>query len=98
MASLELQYRAIVFLVEKGQSAGTASILPSKFCFLTTSEFSHGLQSGIGTYTIPQIANPLMSKVRKTLDSMVAFHLDAHVMGKRVLRSLNLILMPEGIR
>ncbi|KAG6329587.1 hypothetical protein ID866_9501, partial [Astraeus odoratus] len=38
-------------------------------------------KAGIGTYTIPQIATPFMSKVRKTIDMMVGKHLDAHVMG-----------------
>ncbi|KAJ8522566.1 hypothetical protein ONZ45_g886 [Pleurotus djamor] len=37
-------------------------------------------QSGIGTYLSPQVATPVMSKVQKTLDTMVAWNLDAHVM------------------
>jgi len=38
-------------------------------------------QAGIGTYTIPQIAKPMMAKFHKVLDSMVGVHLNAHVMG-----------------
>jgi uncharacterized protein (DUF2235 family) len=38
-------------------------------------------QAGIGTYTIPQIAKPMMAKFHKALDSMVGVHLNAHVMG-----------------
>lgn len=38
-------------------------------------------QAGIGTYTIPQIATPLYSKLSKTWDLMVATSLDHHVMG-----------------
>ncbi|KAK7062837.1 hypothetical protein VNI00_000332 [Paramarasmius palmivorus] len=38
-------------------------------------------QARIGTYTSPQVATPLMSKAVRTLDEMVALHLDAHVMG-----------------
>lgn len=38
-------------------------------------------QAGIGTYTIPQIAKPMMAKLHKLMDSMVGVHLDAHVMG-----------------
>ncbi|KAK0477484.1 hypothetical protein EDD18DRAFT_1378198 [Armillaria luteobubalina] len=38
-------------------------------------------QSGIGTYTSPQIATPFMSKIYKTVDVMIAWDLDAHVMG-----------------
>ncbi|KAF9528165.1 hypothetical protein CPB83DRAFT_855015 [Crepidotus variabilis] len=38
-------------------------------------------QAGIGTYTIPQIAKPMMAKFHKVLDSMVGMHLNAHVMG-----------------
>uniref|UniRef100_D8QL12 T6SS Phospholipase effector Tle1-like catalytic domain-containing protein n=1 Tax=Schizophyllum commune (strain H4-8 / FGSC 9210) TaxID=578458 RepID=D8QL12_SCHCM len=38
-------------------------------------------QSGIGTYNIPQIAKPMMAKFKRLLDSMVAVHLNAHVMG-----------------
>ncbi|KAJ3836743.1 hypothetical protein EV361DRAFT_951281 [Lentinula raphanica] len=37
-------------------------------------------QSGIGTYTIPQIAQPWMAKLHRVADMMVGFHLDAHVM------------------
>ena len=39
------------------------------------------IQAGIGTYTIPQIAKPMMAKFHKALDSMVGVHLNAHVMG-----------------
>ncbi|TFK33598.1 hypothetical protein BDQ12DRAFT_690919 [Crucibulum laeve] len=38
-------------------------------------------QAGIGTYTSPKVATPLMSKMSKTLDVMVAWNLDAHVMN-----------------
>ncbi|KAF8522477.1 hypothetical protein BU17DRAFT_44706 [Hysterangium stoloniferum] len=37
-------------------------------------------QAGIGTYTVPEIATPLMAKISKTLDMMIAWNLDAHVM------------------
>ena len=40
------------------------------------------LQAGIGTYTIPQVATPMMAKVEKTLDEMIAWNLNAHVMGR----------------
>jgi hypothetical protein len=39
------------------------------------------LQAGIGTYTIPEIATPLVAKWKKTIDMVIANHLDAHVMG-----------------
>ncbi|KAH9837370.1 uncharacterized protein C8Q71DRAFT_598878 [Rhodofomes roseus] len=38
-------------------------------------------QSGIGTYTIPEIATPLYAGISKTLDEMIAWNLNAHVMG-----------------
>ncbi|KAM6490034.1 Uncharacterized alpha/beta hydrolase domain (DUF2235) domain containing protein [Amanita muscaria] len=38
-------------------------------------------QAGIGTYTSPAIATPLISKLSKALDEMFAWNLDAHVMG-----------------
>ncbi|KAF9258241.1 hypothetical protein L218DRAFT_877561 [Marasmius fiardii PR-910] len=38
-------------------------------------------QAGIGTYSIPQIAKPIMAKFKRVLDMMVGVHLDAHVMG-----------------
>ncbi|KAI5116432.1 hypothetical protein M0805_000211 [Coniferiporia weirii] len=38
-------------------------------------------QAGIGTYTIPQIATPLYSKLSKTVDEMFANNLNHHVMG-----------------
>ncbi|KAJ4471533.1 hypothetical protein J3R30DRAFT_3710078 [Lentinula aciculospora] len=37
-------------------------------------------QSGIGTYTIPQIAEPWTAKLHKVADMMVGIHLNAHVM------------------
>ncbi|KAJ3573149.1 hypothetical protein NP233_g2619 [Leucocoprinus birnbaumii] len=38
-------------------------------------------QAGIGTYTIPQVAKPMMAKIHKVLDTMIGVHLDAHVMS-----------------
>ena len=38
-------------------------------------------QSGIGTYTIPQVATPLYSAYSKTLDLMFAKNLNFHVMS-----------------
>ncbi|KAG5636745.1 hypothetical protein H0H81_007003 [Sphagnurus paluster] len=37
-------------------------------------------QAGIGTYTTPEIATPLGSKISKTLDTAIAWNLSAHVM------------------
>ncbi|KAL0063363.1 hypothetical protein AAF712_009758 [Marasmius tenuissimus] len=37
-------------------------------------------QTGIGTYTTPNIVTPLLSKISKVLDQAVALHLDKHVM------------------
>ncbi|KAJ7708658.1 hypothetical protein B0H17DRAFT_1030373 [Mycena rosella] len=36
-------------------------------------------QSGIGTYTSSKIATPVLTKLSLTLDSMIAWNLDAHV-------------------
>ncbi|KAI0829014.1 hypothetical protein BC628DRAFT_1417379 [Trametes gibbosa] len=36
-------------------------------------------QSGIGTYTTPQVASPLQAKIDKLLDDMVAWNLGSHV-------------------
>ncbi|KAG2037506.1 hypothetical protein BDR03DRAFT_956759 [Suillus americanus] len=38
-------------------------------------------QAGIGTYTIPEIATPMMAQLSKTVDMMIGNHLNAHVMG-----------------
>lgn len=38
-------------------------------------------QSGIGTYTTPQVANSFTSNISLTFDLMLAWNLDAHVMG-----------------
>ncbi|KAJ3861402.1 hypothetical protein EV359DRAFT_84364 [Lentinula novae-zelandiae] len=38
-------------------------------------------QAGIGTYTSPQIATPMMAKFSKTIDVAIGWYLDAHVMG-----------------
>ncbi|CAA7270707.1 unnamed protein product [Cyclocybe aegerita] len=37
-------------------------------------------QSGIGTFTTPQIATPMFAKISKTLDEMVAWNMDSHIM------------------
>ncbi|RDB16517.1 hypothetical protein Hypma_002728 [Hypsizygus marmoreus] len=37
-------------------------------------------QAGIGTYTTPEIASPLMAKISKTLDEAIAWNLNSHVM------------------
>ncbi|KAJ7160302.1 hypothetical protein C8R46DRAFT_1194678 [Mycena filopes] len=38
-------------------------------------------QAGIGTYTAPQVATPMMSRISKFIDMAVAWNIDAHVMG-----------------
>ncbi|KAJ7483420.1 hypothetical protein FB451DRAFT_1393527 [Mycena latifolia] len=38
-------------------------------------------QSGIGTYTSPKVATPFLTKISLTLDAMIAWNLDAHVMA-----------------
>ncbi|KAI0308384.1 hypothetical protein B0F90DRAFT_1682382 [Multifurca ochricompacta] len=38
-------------------------------------------QAGIGTYTIPEVATPLMARIQKSIDMAIGNHLDAHVMG-----------------
>ncbi|KAI0253198.1 hypothetical protein BJV78DRAFT_1372674 [Lactifluus subvellereus] len=38
-------------------------------------------QAGIGTYMIPEIATPSMSRVHKNIDMALGHHLDAHIMG-----------------
>lgn len=38
-------------------------------------------QAGLGTYTNPKIATPMAAKFSKTLDTMIAWNLDSHVMS-----------------
>ncbi|KAF9076868.1 hypothetical protein BDP27DRAFT_1389158 [Rhodocollybia butyracea] len=38
-------------------------------------------QAGIGTYTSPEIATPVMTNFYKIVDMAIAWYLDAHVMG-----------------
>ncbi|KAG2353990.1 hypothetical protein BDR07DRAFT_1495259 [Suillus spraguei] len=38
-------------------------------------------QAGIGTYTIPEIATPMMANISKTIDMMIGNHLNAHDMS-----------------
>ncbi|KAF9445122.1 hypothetical protein P691DRAFT_676292 [Macrolepiota fuliginosa MF-IS2] len=38
-------------------------------------------QAGIGTYTTPQIATPVMAGISKAFDEAVAWNLDTHIMG-----------------
>ena len=47
------------------------------------SQHTAHLQAGIGTYTTPQVAGPMMAKVHKALDAMIGVHLNAHVMSKQ---------------
>ena len=49
----------------------------------TCGQHAAHLQAGIGTYTIPQVAKPMMAKVHKVLDAMIGVHLNAHVMSER---------------
>ncbi|KIK52337.1 hypothetical protein GYMLUDRAFT_180219 [Collybiopsis luxurians FD-317 M1] len=37
-------------------------------------------QAGIGTYTVPQVATPLMAKFSRAMDEAIAWNLQAHVM------------------
>ncbi|KAG6919079.1 hypothetical protein DXG01_009332 [Tephrocybe rancida] len=53
------------------------STLPLRPCDL----MCRVLQAGIGTYTIPQIAKPMMAKFHRVVDSMIGIHLNAHVMS-----------------
>ncbi|KAK0466044.1 uncharacterized protein EV420DRAFT_1474854 [Desarmillaria tabescens] len=39
-------------------------------------------QSGIGTYSIPEVASPIAAKLSRIVDSMIGIHLDAHVMDE----------------
>ncbi|KAF5386315.1 hypothetical protein D9757_008613 [Collybiopsis confluens] len=39
------------------------------------------LQAGIGTYTAPQVATPLVAKFSKAVDDAIAWNLHAHVMA-----------------
>ena len=48
---------------------------------IPTSLLSILAQTGIGTYTSPQLVTSTGQAVSKTLDEMVAWNLDAHVMG-----------------
>lgn len=48
--------------------------------FSSSLKLSILLQAGIGTYTIPQIATPFWAKLNKTVDTAIAWNLDAHVM------------------
>ena len=63
----QLQYRAVLLDAAKGGSV-EANVLLS-VCSCTLSSHTHclndGPRAGIGTYTTPQIATPLMSKLSK---------------------------------
>ena len=46
-----------------------------------TAELTYSIKAGIGTYTVPQIATPIRSKIAKTVDMMIGSSLHHHVMG-----------------
>jgi hypothetical protein len=50
-------------------------------------------QAGIGTYSIPEMATPMMAKVSKTVDMMIGNHLNAHVMGQYFIH----LLLPYSV-
>ncbi|OAX37702.1 hypothetical protein K503DRAFT_857190 [Rhizopogon vinicolor AM-OR11-026] len=50
-------------------------------------------QADIGTYTIPQIATPMMAKISKTVDMMLGNHLDAHVRNCKIERPTMVTLL-----
>lgn len=39
------------------------------------------LKAGIGTYTVPRVTNPMMTKLHRIMDTIVGKNLNAHVMG-----------------
>jgi hypothetical protein len=55
-------------------------------------------QAGIGTYSIPEMATPMMAKVSKTVDMMIGNHLNAHVMGQSYLYSFHIRLFISNRR
>lgn len=69
--------------------------LPAYTCRSPGSNKSSHIQAGIGTYTIPQIAKPMMAKVHKALDAMIGIHLNAHVMSKSKCRQ-TLVFMADA--
>ena len=91
---LEFEYCQFRFSLEEKWQFKTTCLLSSMWN-LTASQYICGrhtacLQAGIGTYTIPQVAKPMMAKVHKVLDAMIGVHLNAHVMSERI---CNLILL-----
>ncbi|KAI0003870.1 hypothetical protein BJV74DRAFT_490807 [Russula compacta] len=67
-----------------GQFSADNSNIVQFFSMLKKDDASQQIvyyQAGIGTYTIPEVATPLMAKVQKTIDMAIANHLDAHVMS-----------------
>jgi len=88
---LILFYSRIQILSISFLSWGRMTVQSNSFtirCVFDTSDYTCGqhaahLQAGIGTYTIPQVAKPMMAKVHKVLDAMIGVHLNAHVMSER---------------
>ena len=78
---IELEYRRILFDAQKGQQASTNGLLSGKEKSQRSTSILIVLQAGIGTYNIPEIAKPWMSKLARTLDMMIGIHLNAHIMG-----------------
>ena len=78
---IELEYRRILFDAQKGQQASTNGLLSGKEKIQRSTSILIVLQAGIGTYNIPEIAKPWMSKLARTLDIMIGIHLNAHIMG-----------------
>ena len=83
----ELEYHPVLLYAQEGRQGETDGLLPGAFSFhsfvLCQCERTLPHQAGIGTYTVPQIATPLMTRIAKTIDMAIANDLDAHVMGKR---------------
>ena len=87
MCTIEQQRGQPILDVEEGRPLPAAGLLPGgphwlpDYCGTEITHFAICLQAGIGTYSIPQIAQPWTAKLRKVLDMMLGHHLDAHVMS-----------------
>jgi uncharacterized protein (DUF2235 family) len=75
-----VQFNSMLKKDDKSQQVVYYQVRKSDFGSCETIKNSAS-QSGIGTYTIPEVVDPLRSKLHMLIDMAIANHLDAHVMG-----------------
>jgi hypothetical protein len=84
MAILEFEHREPLFDVEERRPETATRVLSGSLFPFDSTKICRCLtfKTGIGTYTIPQTAKPMMEKLHKVMDTMLWKNPNVYVMGE----------------